>query len=59
MIQHELRIQKKKEQDDTLSILDTLRKTRISRGGVGAPLDVPRHLENAIVVTDDEFKQTR
>jgi hypothetical protein len=48
--------EKHRQQNEVLSILDTLRRTRKSRGGVGAPLDMPRHLakeaDNTILVTD-------
>lgn len=41
-------------QGETLSVLDQLRRTRISRGGVGAPLQVPAHLSagSEIIITD-------
>lgn len=41
-----------KRHGETLSTLDALRRSRVSRGGVGAPLDVPVHLQQAIVITD-------
>jgi hypothetical protein len=44
--------EKKKEFDDNNRVLEALRRSRKSRGGVGAPLDVPRHLRNSIVITD-------
>lgn len=47
----------KQRQGETLSTLDALRRSRKSRGGVGAPLDVPPHLAGAaagqgIIITD-------
>lgn len=50
----------KAQQGETLSVLDMLRKTRKSRGGVGAPLVVPPHLRDAakgegIVITDADL----
>jgi hypothetical protein len=47
--------QLKKTHDETRSVLDELRRTRKSRGGVGAPLETPRHLSEGvqtIVLTD-------
>lgn len=47
--------EKKKEQSETLTVLDSLRRSRKSRGGVGAPLDIPGHLSEArqtIMLTD-------
>jgi hypothetical protein len=47
--------QKRLEQNETRAILDTLRRTRKARGGVGAPLLVPAHLGgNAVVLTDPD-----
>lgn len=45
---------------ETLSVLDKLRATRKSRGGTGAPLQVPGHLKGAaegvgIVITDADL----
>lgn len=45
---------------ETLSVLDKLRATRKSRGGTGAPLQVPGHLKDAaegigIVITDADL----
>ena len=43
------------EQHGTLAILDVLRKSRKSRGGVGAPLVVASHLNDTrqtIILTD-------
>lgn len=54
--------EKRKSQEETLSVLDVLRKTRKARGGVGAPLDVPAHLRGAadgkpsIIITDEDLK---
>jgi len=53
--------EKKKEQGTTLSVLDMLRRTRKSRGGVGAPLQIPSDLAGAaagqgIIITDGELK---
>lgn len=52
--------EKRREQGETLSVLDTLRRTRATRGGVGAPLQVPGHLKegpgNLIVITDADLK---
>ena len=44
--------EKKKEFDNTLTVLDALRRSRKSRGGVGSPLEVPKHLRASIIVTD-------
>jgi len=49
-------IEKKKEHQDTLKTLDELRRTRASRGGVGAPLIVPPGLRSEIILTDEDFK---
>lgn len=51
----------KKEQGTTLSVLDMLRRTRKSRGGVGAPLEIPSSLKGAsegqgIIITDADLK---
>lgn len=48
--------EKKREQSEILSVLDALRKTRKARGGTGAPLEMPRHLQTAIVITDADLK---
>lgn len=49
--------EKRREQGETLSVLDALRRTRKARGGVGAPLIVPRNLSGKeIVITDDDLK---
>lgn len=47
----------KQKQEETLSILDQLRRTRKTRGGVGAPLEIPKHLSagSQIVVTDADL----
>lgn len=44
----------------TLSVLDALRRSRKSRGGVGAPLEVPGHLRpnTEIVITDKDLKDS-
>jgi len=48
-----------------LSVLDKLRATRKARGGVGAPLIVPVHLQGAadgkpsIIITDEELNKDR
>lgn len=50
--------EKRKEQDTTLKVLDTLRRTRRARGGVGEPLKVPAHLrmpDQGIIITDAEL----
>lgn len=52
--------EKMKEFDETKKQLDVLRSTRRSRGGVGAPLQVPGHLQDAaegrgIIVTDADL----
>lgn len=52
---------KKRQHNETLSALDILRRTRKSRGGVGAPLQVPANLRSAangigIVITDADLK---
>lgn len=52
--------QKRQDQNETKSVLDHLRKTRKARGGVGAPLIVPAHLQDAsmgqgIVITDADL----
>lgn len=51
-----LSLQKVMEQEDTLRLLDALRKTRKLRGGTGAPLIVPTNLKeersNTLFVTD-------
>lgn len=51
---------KRAEFDDTKRVLDQLRATRKARGGVGAPLQVPLHLQSsaAIVITDADLKPT-
>lgn len=47
--------------NDTMGVLDELRRTRKSRGGVGAPLIVPGSLSTAaegkpsIIITDAEL----
>lgn len=53
---------KKRQFDETRSVLDVLRATRQARGGVGAPLIVPNHLRSAangqgIVVTDADLRE--
>lgn len=54
--------QMRQQHGETLTVLDALRRSRKSRGGVGAPLQVPGHLRDAangnpsIVVTDDDLK---
>lgn len=52
--------ERQKSMDETKSILDVLRSTRKSRGGVGAPLAVPAHLKDVsegrpIIVTDADL----
>lgn len=51
---------KRAEQGEVLSTLDMLRRTRKARGGTGAPLQVPLHLQSsaAIVITDADLKPT-
>jgi hypothetical protein len=49
------------QQDETRKVLDYLRKTRKSRGGTGAPLEIPPHLRDAsegagIVITDADLQ---
>jgi len=50
------------KQNETRSVLDVLRATRKSRGGTGAPLQVPAHLKEAaegkpsVVLTDADLK---
>jgi hypothetical protein len=52
----------RKNQGETLSVLDALRRSRKSRGGVGEPLQVPANLQDAaqgkptIIVTDADLK---
>lgn len=51
---------KAQEHKETLGVLDALRRSRKSRGGVGAPLQVPANLKNAangqgIVITDADL----
>lgn len=46
--------QQKKGFDDTNRVLDSLRRTRSSRG-LGAPLSVPGHLNNPILITDADL----
>lgn len=46
--------------NETRKTLDELRRTRVARGGVGAPLQVPTHLRDAaagigIIVTDADL----
>lgn len=53
--------EKQREQGETLSVLDALRRTRKARGGVGAPLQVPAHLKDAskgtgIIITDEDVE---
>jgi len=50
----------KKSQEETLSVLDALRRSRKARGGVGAPLQVPANLRDAaagqgIIITDADL----
>lgn len=52
--------EKRRQQGETLSVLDMLRKTRASRGGTGAPLEIPGHLKDAasghgIIITDADL----
>lgn len=51
---------KRSEQGEVLSVLDQLRRTRAARGGTGAPLQVPAHLQpgpsTTIIITDDDIK---
>ncbi len=49
----------REEQDNVKKQLDILRKTRPARGGTGAPLSVPRHLEIVNVVSDGELNEGR
>lgn len=44
---------------ETLTVLEALRKMRKSQGGVGAPLEVPRELQTAIVITDADASQNK
>lgn len=45
--------EKRREQNETLAVLDVLRKTRAARGGVGAPLLIPAHLGgDKLIITD-------
>lgn len=45
--------EKRKEQNETLTVLEALRKSRKARGGVGAPLIVPDDLKSpGIILTD-------
>lgn len=55
-----LTVAKQAEQDEVKLTLDRLRATRKARGGVGAPLQVPIHLQSsaAIVITDADLKPT-
>lgn len=46
--------EKLKEQGETLTVLDSLRRSRSSRGG-GPPLEVPQHLKQPIIFTDDDI----
>lgn len=51
---------KRREQSETLSVLDVLRRTRKARGGTGAPLAVPADLRDAadgkgVVITDADL----
>lgn len=48
----------KRRQGEQMSVLDALRRSRKSRGGVGAPLSIPVHLRDGsqIVITDDALK---
>lgn len=51
---------KRREHQETLGVLDALRRTRKARGGAGAPLQVPANLRNAsngvgIVITDSDL----
>lgn len=48
----------KRKHGETLSVLDALRRSRKSRGGVGAPLQVPAHLRDGtqLVITDEQLK---
>lgn len=46
--------EKIKDQQGTLTVLESLRRSRKSRGGVGAPLQVPTHLGgNTLILTDE------
>lgn len=52
---------KQREFDEVKSTLDILRQTRKARGGVGAPLEVPRNLKAAskgmgIIITDADLR---
>jgi hypothetical protein len=55
-----LTFEKVKEQQETLTVLEMLRRTRKSRGGVGAPLQVPAHLAGGpMIVTDADLKASK
>ena len=53
--------EKHKDHGTTLKVLDELRRTRRSRGGVGEPLKIPAHLRDAaegkpsIIITDEDL----
>jgi hypothetical protein len=53
--------QLQQRQGETLTVLEALRRSRKTRGGVGAPLQVPAHLQPAaaIVVTDADLKPSK
>lgn len=51
---------KRIQHQETLGVLDALRRTRKQRGGTGAPLQVPANLKNAangvgIIITDSDL----
>jgi hypothetical protein len=48
-----------KANKETLIVLDALRRMRKSQGGVGAPLEIPRELQTAIVITDADAAQNK
>ncbi len=52
--------EKKKEFGETLTVLESLRRSRKARGGVGAPLQVPARLAGApLIITDADLKPSK
>lgn len=46
--------EQKQDHDKKLSILDALRRTRASRGGTGAPLQIPGHLKQPLIIMPND-----
>lgn len=49
--------EKRRAQNEQLTVLESLRRSRKARGGVGAPLEVPVHLRGGPVILTDALEE--